>query len=270
MKTRAIIVLALAGILLVFSLIYLIFMNQSSEREESNVPTTSTSVRNDNIVTDADGNTYDVVKIGEQVWMKSNLRTTHYADGTEIERTTTCKEKEPRYYKDEETGEIYYNSYAAMKNICPDGWHVSSIADWQKLEDYLVRDGRYTCGKIETQVAKSLAASTEEWWSSDRECAPGYNPRTTNNISGFSALPMGKADYEDSKNKAEISWRGGGAFFVVSDDNRYRSDYLDFGKNEFKKSIYILSGDGEISYGNFFACNLSSYCESVRCVRDEQ
>ncbi len=269
MKTRDIIVLAivlaLAGILLVC----IFFMNSSSQGEQSNV-SASTSVCDDNIVTDADGNTYDVVKIGEQVWMKSNLRTTHYADGTEIERTTTCKENEPRYYKDEETGEIYYNSYAAMKNICPDGWHVSSIADWQKLEDYLVRDGRYTCGKIETQVAKSLAASTEEWRSSDRECAPGYNPRTTNNISGFSALPMGKADYEDSKNKAEISWRGGGAFFVVSDDNRYRSDYLDFGKNEFKKSIYILSGDGEVSYGNFFACNLSSYCESVRCVRDEQ
>ena len=37
-----------------------------------------------NAVTDMDGNSYSAVKIGEQVWMKENLRTTKYADGTPI------------------------------------------------------------------------------------------------------------------------------------------------------------------------------------------
>ena len=37
-----------------------------------------------NAVTDYDGNTYDAVKIGEQVWMRQNLRTKHYADSTSI------------------------------------------------------------------------------------------------------------------------------------------------------------------------------------------
>jgi uncharacterized protein (TIGR02145 family) len=35
-------------------------------------------------VLDYDGYLYNTVKIGTQVWMKSNLRTTHWADGTPI------------------------------------------------------------------------------------------------------------------------------------------------------------------------------------------
>ena len=36
------------------------------------------------VVTDIDGNHYDAVKIGDQIWMMQNLKTTRYADGTEI------------------------------------------------------------------------------------------------------------------------------------------------------------------------------------------
>ena len=38
-----------------------------------------------NAVTDIDGNSYDAVRIGEQVWMASNLRTTKYADNTQCQ-----------------------------------------------------------------------------------------------------------------------------------------------------------------------------------------
>ena len=32
-------------------------------------------------VTDIDGNVYETVQIGDQIWMSENLKTTHYSNG---------------------------------------------------------------------------------------------------------------------------------------------------------------------------------------------
>ena len=49
-----------------------------------NSPTGSGSNDITGTVTDIDGNVYQAVKIGNQVWMAEDLRTTKYNDGTPI------------------------------------------------------------------------------------------------------------------------------------------------------------------------------------------
>ena len=105
----------------------------------------------DEAVKDVDGNTYTAVKIGNQVWMAENLRTTKYADGTEIPLDTM--EGPSRYYPDGTAASVdkygYYYNWKAVVNadpdslqgnvqgICPNGWHVPSNAEWQELVEYV-------------------------------------------------------------------------------------------------------------------------------------
>lgn len=98
-----------------------------------------------NAVKDYDGNQYDAVRIGRQTWMKTNLRTTHYDDGTPIPAGIGEDVWTPAYCEipgvDAASYGLLYNWYAVMHNdgnpgnqgICPKGWHVPSTDEWRIL-----------------------------------------------------------------------------------------------------------------------------------------
>ena len=143
---------------------------------------------------DADGNKYKTVTIGEQVWMKENLRTTKYNDGTPIKMITDYDEwagyTAPAYswynndstYK--ETFGALYNWYAVdTKKLCPAGWHVPVDSDWVKLVFYL--------GNSEIAGDKLKAAGTYYWREPNSEA---------DNSSGFTALPGGFRSYNGTFN----------------------------------------------------------------------
>ncbi|MBQ3751093.1 MAG: hypothetical protein II865_07320 [Bacteroidales bacterium] len=160
-------------------------------------------------VTDVDGNTYNTVQIGNQCWMRENLRTTHFADGSEIPSGGTNISTTVPYYYDysaspiplDERG-LLYNWPAAMQGtpssssipshvqgICPTGWHVPSNAEWSQLKNYVGGQDQYLCGNYSGSIAKALA-STTRWSSSINTCAVG-NTLNNNNTTGFSAIPAG-------------------------------------------------------------------------------
>jgi uncharacterized protein (TIGR02145 family) len=100
-------------------------------------------------VTDADGNVYETVTIGDRVWTMSNLRTTKYRDGSAIEHVTddtgwgtTTSGAYCSYSNNDANVATYgrlYNSYAVLdaRSIAPAGWHVATDADWDALASSL-------------------------------------------------------------------------------------------------------------------------------------
>lgn len=92
----------------------------------------------DMTVTDYDGNTYNVAKIGNQFWMKENFRGTHYADGSLISGHGDPNTTPPAAYPEAPTVEgLLYNWDDATYKTLITGWHIPTDAEWKRLEMYL-------------------------------------------------------------------------------------------------------------------------------------
>ncbi len=148
--------------------------------------------------TDArDGNVYNWVQIGNQIWMAENL-----AYLPSVSEPTTISETAPHYYvygyegtdvnvakatTNYSTYGVLYNWAAAMNGmtssnanpsgvlgVCPNGWHLPSDAEWTELIDYV--GGTVVAG------GKLKETGINHWAS----------PNTgANNQTGFTALPGG-------------------------------------------------------------------------------
>ena len=164
---------------------------------------------------DYDNNNYRVVQIGSQCWMKDNLRTKHYADGTTISQgsnnvfnlTTSVAHY---FYPDGNSANataygLLYNWKAAIRNlgdastsnpsgvqgVCPNGWHLPSEAEYTQMTEYVQSQSEYACNPNYANYVASAFAANEGWSTSPIECAPGYN-LSANNATGFSAMPAGQ------------------------------------------------------------------------------
>jgi uncharacterized protein (TIGR02145 family) len=116
-------------------------------------------------VMDADGNTYSSVKIGNQIWMAENLKTTKYNNGNPITEYTFAEfgndwmnlsNQDPFYqwadtndlnndYDEELPVDYYggmYNHFAIETGqLAPEGWRIPTVEDFEELESYLTSQG---------------------------------------------------------------------------------------------------------------------------------
>lgn len=146
-----------------------------------------------NVISDIDGNYYKTVMIGNQLWMAENLGTTRYNDGTAIPYGHGRDAGDYRWYNDDichrkPFGALYSWQAVNTQKLCPAGWHVPSMDEWQTLTDFLTNNG-YGFGGSGDDIAKALASVSGWKWDSN----PGNagNDQTTNNASGFNGLPAG-------------------------------------------------------------------------------
>ncbi len=142
-------------------------------------------------VADIDGNAYPIVKIGNQYWLKKNLRVTRYRNGDAIARVAADAQWKIltsgglcSYDNDATNDTVYgslYNWYALSdsRGLCPEGWHVPSDAEWKSLGNFL--GGNMVAGG-KMKSTGTLEQSSGLW----------FLPNTSaTNSSGFTGLPGG-------------------------------------------------------------------------------
>jgi uncharacterized protein (TIGR02145 family) len=223
-------------------------------------------------ITDVDGNVYQTVKLGNQVWTVNNLRVTRFNDGTPIplipsavvdwmDSTTAgyCF-----YGNTTDTGIIkkfgaLYNWYAVdpanNKKIAPAGWHVATDADWDILQNYLIENGFNWDGTTTgNKIAKSLESRTD-WmdYSPVDEPTGGaiVDDLSKNNTSGFSALPGGNRSM-DSENYSKINFLG--YWWAATEIDT---------QNALGRMLYYGVNEGLAKYGT-----TKKECISVRLIRE--
>lgn len=141
------------------------------------------------IVTDIDGNSYEIVTVGNQVWMKENLKTTRYRDGSTIPLITQNADWQSRTsgafssYNNNNANTIaygaLYNWYAVIdsRGLCPAGWHIPTNDELTTLTNYL--------GGVEVAGGKMKKFDTTHW----------INPNTgASNSSQLSVIGSGFRD----------------------------------------------------------------------------
>lgn len=162
------------------------------------------------VLSDYDGNQYNWVKIGKQLWMKENLRVTHYADGRGLEEMEVGNPAgilayNSKFYIDPFSHEvdnnhayarivnpsIYYSwaaaadtssilYYQTIQGICPDGWRLPNSNDIIELTDFVNENYPY-------ELAYNSLCSDTLW---EKNYIKG------NNYFGLSIMPNGFYYYD--------------------------------------------------------------------------
>ena len=194
-------------------------------------------------VTDIDGNIYNTIQIGDQVWMSENLKTSLYRNGGSIPNVTdnTLWSNSTigawSYYNNNVSNNaIYgklYNWYTTLGDtLCPTGWGVPTDAEWTTLTDSLGG---------ESVAGRKMKSKGITYWSSQSS--------GTDNSSGFSALPGG--------------FRSSGSFYSIRDYAWFWSATEIGSSYAWSRYLYYLGGN-VVRYNDL----KQSVGASVRCLRD--
>jgi uncharacterized protein (TIGR02145 family) len=210
-------------------------------------------------VYDINNQYYESVVLGNgQEWMTSNLNVDKFSNGDPIqglnspnwESTTspayanTFGVNDPIYQN--EYGK-YYNWYAVsdMRNVCPAGWHVPTVADWTALSSYLggssIAGGRMKFIGTSNSNCSAWQNGQSKW------NAPNTN---ASNLSGFSAQAGG--------------WINGASQTAYGTKGNFWSSNIDPVNQTLSITFFISN-----IYGNLYQTSVPKNSGlNIRCLKD--
>lgn len=184
--------------------------------------------------------TYHVVKVGTQYWFEENLHAKLFRDGSSI---TQYSSKETTAWSANTTGAYHvynddmtynwlewgalYNGYAVLsdKGLTPEGWAVTTVADWNSLKSYLAS-------------SQSVKVKTEKYWT-----------KVGTNITGLDIMPGGyfsKPTADNGEGSVVYFWNTDKSYDALS-----KSDVL--GTTAIQNSI-ATTGTHDYTFGHYVRC----------------
>jgi uncharacterized protein (TIGR02145 family) len=208
---------------------------------------TACKKNDENIVQDVDGNIYNTIQIGSQIWMKENLKVVHYRNGDPIPNLSDngawssartgayCDyNNDPSFAN---TYGRYYNWHAVNdpRNLAPAGWHVPSEAEWKTLMNFL--------GGKDSAGGKLKEIGITHWT---------FPNAGATNSSQFTGLPGG--------NRSNLS----GHFATLGDIGRWWSSTQNIFDTSTCWHFDLFNSSADVNLDDSFKENGFS----VRCIKD--
>ena len=206
------------------------------------------AIQGSQAILDGDGNEYTSITIGNQTWLRENLKTTSHIDGVPIVHSTSysiwigANSSETPSYSYVNNSNSYtdqfgllYNWYTVENNdVCPLGFRVPEIADWVTLDNYF--------GSSDDVYLKEMGF---DYWVQPNQFST--------NFSGFSARGPGHRDdlWNYYEFKARQSW------WSTTESS---------GDTTKARFAQIWPGGGDLSTTSFG--DLKAFGYSIRCIKN--
>ncbi|MBQ3776870.1 MAG: fibrobacter succinogenes major paralogous domain-containing protein [Fibrobacter sp.] len=189
-----------------------------------------------------DGQSYDVVKIGNLSWMAENL---NYATEMRV-----CPDGDSRNCK--RLGRLY--TWAEAKTVCPEGWRLPTSADFAELISAVSGDAAQFHNGNSDAVSNKVGAAlkSRDGW---------FKKGNGSDEFGFNALPAG---YRGAVLKTDDGTVTGGKFDGIGGYAYFWSADEDAENPESNAFYLFLSFSSDAASLNSFA---KEDYRSVRCVR---
>lgn len=214
------------------------------------------------------------VKIGAQLWMVKNLDVSTFRNGDSIPEAKTAEEwlafgaqGKPAwcyYNNDAAYGIKYgklYNGHAVndMRGLAPDGYHIPSTEEWEKLREYSAGDrGLLKAG---------LGLKSAKGWNGYFQYGEQIVSSKGTNSTGFSGLPGG------FRQKAEFIDYGFGEgleyfpeFQLMGDEGRWWSSTKTTNSRNYHEYNDYFTLRNSYTFSHHY--KLRFYGFSVRCIKD--